>query len=269
MTTAVKLIQAGLREGNLIAVGKSPTTDEQLEALDALNRFVNGIFGFEMGENLADWLFPLPQRTAQLNSNFPQGPGVISVIDEPLMGGPAGNVSCLTPYPPKNSRIVWGLTTGTLWFPQAPEPGSRMAFVQGSGAGDDGQPGEVLTIDGNGRLIQDPADMQFKATVQLTAPAEPAQWFYRDDLGYWVVCMDMDLTDECPFPKEFDDFFICALSKRLAPRYGKITAQETVETARVTLARLKARYRQSAPTVYGSQDFANGLQSYQSGRWWW
>lgn len=260
MTTALKLIQAAYREGNLIAVGKQPGTDEQSEALEALNRFINGIFGFEMGENLADWLYPAPQRTAPVAANYPQ---------HPIVECQSGLTNTyLTPFPPRNSRIVWGQTTGTVYFPEAPEPGSRLAFVEGSGAGDEGQPGEILTLDGNGRQVQDPADLAFKSTLDLTSPADGHQWFYRDDLGQWVLCQDLALTDECPFPKEFDDFFICTLAKRLAPRYGKITAAETIETAKITLVRLKARYRQSAPTVYGSDNFPRTSQSYISGSWW-
>lgn len=260
MTKAVDLIQSAYREGNLIAAGKSPTTAEQTEALAALNRFVNGIFGFEMGENLADWQFPAPQRTAPVAANYPQLPA-------PDYLGPLYN-SYFSPYPPKNSRVVWGAITGTVYFPDKPEPGSRMAFVQGSGAGDSGAPGQILTFDGNGRLIQDPADMTYKTQITLTSPAVSTQWFYREDLGYWVLCQDMVSTDECPFPKECDDFFICALAKRLAPRYGKLTAAETIETAKITLSRLKARYRQSAPTVYGSENFPRTSQSYIVGDWW-
>jgi hypothetical protein len=260
MTLAADLIQSAYREGNLIAAGKQPTTAEQTEALAALNRFVNGIFGYEMGENLADWQFPAPQRTAPVAANYPQLP-------RPDYLGPLYN-SYWSPFPPINYRVVWGAVTGTVYFSDKPEPGSRMAFVQGSGAGDDGEDGSILTFDGNGRLIQDPDDLQYKTQITITSPAESVQWFYRDDLGQWVVCQDMELTDECPFPKEFDDFFICALAKRLAPRYGKITANETIETARITLSRLKARYRQSAPTVYGSTDFPRTSQSYIVGDWW-
>jgi hypothetical protein len=138
MTTATTLIQAAYREGNLIPVGKSPTPTEQSEALDGLNRLVNGIFGFEMGENLADWLFPAPQRTAPVAANYPQLPA-------PAYQGVLQN-TYMTPYPPNNVRVVWGGVTGTLWFPEKPEPGSRMAVVQGSGAGDSGAPGQIITL---------------------------------------------------------------------------------------------------------------------------
>lgn len=261
MTTATLLIQAAYREGNLIAVGGSPTAGEQTEALALLNRLVDGIFGFEMGENLADWLFPVPQRTAPVAANYPQLP-ISSFLTAPYSS------AFLSPYPPNNSRVVWGGVTGTLYFPEAPEPGSRMAVVQGSGAGDSGAPGQILTLNGNGRTIQDPTDKFLKNTVVLTNPATSNQWIYRDDLGQWMLCQDMAIGDDCPFPKEFDDFFICAAAKRLAPRYGKITAKETIETAKTKLAALKARYRQTAPTVYGSDSFPRTSQSYLTGSWW-
>lgn len=259
MTTATLLIQAAYREGNLIAVGASPNATELTEALPALNRLVNGIFGFEMGENLADWLYPVPQRTAPVAANYPQLPSCAA---------PAWMSTCLSPYPPKNTRVVWGGVTGKVYFPEAPEPGTRMAVVQGSGAGDHGAAGQILTLDGNGRTIQDPADQAFKNTVALVDPLTSNQWIYRDDLGQWKLCQDMAIGDDCPFPKEFDDFFICALAKRLAPRYSKITARETIETAKAKLSALKARYRQSAPTVYGSEDFPRSAQSYLTGSWW-
>jgi hypothetical protein len=262
VTTATLLIQAAYREGNLIAVGRSPTTDEQNEALPALVRLINGIFGFEMGENLAEWLFPVPQRTAPVAANYPQLPAA-SYLNQPYCS------AYLAPYPPRNSRVVWGGVTGTLYFPEAPEPGTQMAVVQGSGAGDGGTPGAILTLNGNGRQIQDPADQTYKNTVTLTNPAASTNWFYRDDLGKWMLVADLaTLGADNLFPKEFDDFFICALSKRLAPRYGKITAAETIATAKLTLTRLKARYRQSAPTVYNSQDFPRTSQSFLPGNWW-
>lgn len=125
-----------------------------------------------------------------------------------------------------------------------------------------GQLGALLTLDGNGRTIGGAPQQQYYA------PVPNMQWLYRADLGDWVPVQDMGLNDQCPFPEEFDDFFICALSMRLAPRYQKITAAETQKCAVDTLKRLKARYRQAGVTVYGSSDMPRSLQSYISGRWW-
>jgi hypothetical protein len=257
MTTATDLIQAAFREGNLIAVTAAPTAAEAAEALERLNKLISGVFGYEMGENLEDWLAPNPQRTAPVAANYPQLPLSTSMD------------SCLSAnwslYPPKNRRIVWGGTTQTIYFPESPMDGSRMAVVQGSGAAVGGSPGAILTLDGNGRTIE---TINTKA---LTDPIEPASWMYRADLGDWIAIeelVDPD-TDESPFPEEFDDFFICALSKRLAPRFGKVIAAETVETAKMTLKRLKARYRQAGVTTYGAENIPNSQQSYNSGSWWW
>lgn len=259
MTTALALITAAFREGNLIPVGTSPTTAEITETLERLNALVNGVFGYEMGENLRDWLYPSPQRTAPVAANYPQAP-------MPPYTSSLSN-TYLTPFPPKNSRIIWGARTGTVYFPEKPEPGSRMAFVQTPGAGDSGAAGQILTLDGNGRTIEGANTKVLVSTSPVVLPAR--QWMYRDDLGDWTLCADMAQGDQCPFPKEFDDFFVCALNKRIAPRFGKITAMETIETAKKSLANLKTRYRQSAPTVYGSEDFPTSSQSFRTGSSWW
>lgn len=267
MTTAATIIQAAFREGNLIPVGKQATADQITEALDKLNRLVLGILGYKMGENLADWPIPQPQRTASVAANYPQGP----------------LASCLNqqgfPYPPNNRRIVYGGTVQTAYFPEKPNPGSQMAVVQASGAGDGGTTGQVLTLNGNGRTIQTPPSGAFTNTVTFTfstvSPFAPIRWFYRDDLAQWVQIATLTsgsgaaYTDNLPYPGEFDDFFICALAKRLAPSYGKIIAKETVETALKTEFAFVARYRQPTETVYGSGNFPNSYQSYLNGNWWW
>lgn len=376
MTTATVILQDIFREGNLIAAGASPSTAEQTEALAVLNRVVDGVFGFEMGENLSDWLVPVPQRTAPVAARWPQGP-----LASPLNLGPSKFV---WPYPPTNRRIVFGSVTNTCYFPEAPDDGARMAIVQGSGAGDAGTPGTahgvmtqtalptathtvtigaqvytwvaaltvanqvligatvanslvnlaaavnggegqgvvygpgtvanasasasmdfaagtltatalqagaagnsiastttdgngswaaatllggivgaILTLDGNGRYIDGAAQQQFETPIPAT------QWIYRADLGSWLTANDMGLLDQMPFPKEFDDFFIVAGMRRLAPRYNKIMSTESLQTALVTLQRLQARYRQAALTTYGSENFPRTDQSYLGASWWW
>jgi hypothetical protein len=256
-TAASSLIQSAYREGNLIAVGTTPTTAEQAEALLLLNNFVLGIFGYEMGENLQDWPAPAPQRTAPVAANFPQFP----VCSDPL----AATSPNTYPYPPRNKRIVWGGTTLTVYFPEKPMDGSRMALVMASGAGDGGTAGAILTLNGNGRTIE-AANTKTYTNPDATLPR---QWLYRADLANWQAVLPLAAADPCPFPPEFDDFFICALSMRLAPRYNKVTAAETAKTALDTLKRLKARYRQAGVTTYGSENFPLAAQSYLSGRPWW
>lgn len=263
MSTAQEIIQAAYREGNLIPAGKQPTTDELVESLRLLNAYIRALFGFEMGENLADWQSPAPQRTAPVAANYPQLPyptdAQFGITTFPLANDPSANIY---PYPPANSRIVFGKITMTAYFPEQPNDGARMALVEGTGLGDSGTDGQIITLDGNGRTIEgDP-------TQAYVAPVDPRAWFYRADLADWVALIDMELADDMPFPGEFDDMFACALAIRLAPRYGKTTAPETAGTFKTKLAQFKARYRQTAVTVYGSSDFPHTYQAYNSGPWW-
>ena len=264
MTTATQVIQAAYREGNIIPVGQQPTAAEQTEALDRLNAYILGVYGQELGENLSDWPFPAPQRTAPVAANYPQAP-YPQDLDSLVLTSPfAGDPSTLVyPYPPKNSRIVFGNVAGTLFFHEAPDDGSRMAIVQGSGAGDSGTPGATIILDGNGRTIEG------ANTQSYSQPVAGRQWLYRADLGDWTAVLTLALTDNIPFPPEFDDLWICLLNIRLAPRYHKEVSSETKLIATQMLKTLKTRYRQQAVTTYGSSDFPRALESYISGRWFW
>lgn len=246
MTTARALIQQAYREGNIIPVGATPSTPELTEALPRLNRYIRGVFGFEMGELMADWVHPQPQRTGN-HANFPQAP-----FSNDLGSG-------VTPYPPKNSRIVWGgIADSTLYFPEAPDNGSRMGLVIGTKA----DTTKVLTLSGNGRMIEGAA-----VQAQPTPPIVK-EWLYRADLGDWKLVADMTIDQECPFPIEHDDLWICLLAIRLASRYGKVTTSETMAIAKVALQRFQTAYRQTQDTVYRSYDHPLALQSF-SGAWWW
>lgn len=142
MTKATDIITSAFREGNIIPVGGTPTTAEQTEGLERLNRLIQGLYGAEMGENLIDWLVPAPQRTATVAANFPQLPYPVDTAGDifplPFASDPTNEIY---PYPPKNSRIVYGNVTNTVFFPEQPEDGTRMALVPGSGAGDTGVSG--------------------------------------------------------------------------------------------------------------------------------
>lgn len=257
MTTATEIIQNAYREGNILPVGTSPGVNETTEALARLNNLIVAVFGTEMGENLVDWLVPSPQRTAPTAANFPQGPQTI--FDD--SGSLAGNSNAVWPYPPKNSRIIYGSVASTVYFPEAPDDGSRMAIVQGSGAGDSGTAGAVLTLDGNGRTIEG------VNTQAYPSPVTGRSWFYRADLADWRALEPLEAADDMIFPPEFDDLWITMLAIRLAPRYGKVVAAETVAINKSMLSKFSNRYMQSQVTVYGSQNIPNSDQSYLNGNW--
>ena len=270
MTIARDIIQRGFREDNLIPVGRTPTAAEEAEALVLLNSFMLSVYGYELGENMEDWIAPQPQRTAPVAANFPQLPYPLTsdymANPSPLADDYSLNIY---PYPPPNSRIVWGGNPLTVYMPEAPRPGSRIAFVQGSGAANSlATPGSQLVLDGNGRMIEQ-EDLSVADTVTLTNPAQPVKWFYRDDIALWKIVRKIGIEEELLYPEEYDDFWIGALSIRLAPRYNKTVSQDTKNNTARMLSKMRTEFRQVSPTVYRSDEIPRALESYVSGHWSW
>ena len=269
-TQAQNIVSDAYREANIVALGSSPTANQQTEALERLNRYILGVYSFELVEPLADWMAPQPQRTAPVAANYPQAPYPLNT-DSSILPFPMSTEldPYVYPYPPKNSRVVWGGNTMTVFFPEQPENGSRMQLVQGSGAGDNGQNGNILTIDGNGRYVSAAGNTQNTYVFNATVPIATISWIYIAELGVWQAINDLALTDSLPFPSTFNDLWITALMIRLGPRYNKPASEETQLIFKQMLLKIKQAYRQSAPTVYGSFDFPRTLQSYISGHWFW
>jgi hypothetical protein len=215
-----------------------------------------------MGEMLEDWLLPAPQRTAPVAANYPQLP-YPQGLDGNLLSLPINTTPgpFVTPFPPKNSRIVFagkGGTSYTAYFPEAPDDGSRMGLIQGA----TGDSGVSLTLDGNGRLIDG------SPTMALTTPLTHMRWLYRADIGDWRPMAQLLASDEMPFAPDMDDFFISALAIRFAPGYDKTVSGETSLAYKSGMSAFRARYRQAGTTTYGSGNIPNGQQSFISGRWW-
>lgn len=263
MSTAQALITDSYRELNITAIGVTPTPAQLSEGLDQLNRFLRGIFGSQMGELLQDWEAPSQQRTAPVAANFPQLPYPLGQ-DVTLMGIPlsGGTSNLIWPYPPKNSRIVFGGTQSTkVYFAEQPDDGSRMGLIMGALA----TPGVILTLDGNSRTING------AATQAVTMPMASGQrWIYRADLGDWRPVASLALADESPFAEDMDDYVSLSLAIRLAPKNDKTVSAETAAAYKDAKTIFEARYKQSGTTVYKSTDIPNSYESYQSGRgqWW-
>lgn len=241
MTQVNKLITQSFREGNLLPIGKAPTPDEVAEALDRLQNNVTCYFGYELGEKLEDWNVPSRQRTAPVSAHYPFTP---YKDDKP---------ADVYLYPPPNVRLVTHIVGSTrVYLQQQPEDGARMGFVDiGSTA--------FLIIDANGRLIEGDFDISVD-------PPDPQEWFYRADLGNWMrVPTVLALTDESPFPAEFDDLLISDLAIRLSSRFGVDPRAGTVQTYKNKLDQMKARYRQHPLVPGNSQDIPRSWQSYLTG----
>lgn len=260
MTTAQDSISSAYRELNVTPIGIAPNPAQLAEGLLELNKLLRIIFGSQMGELLADWEAPFNQRTAPVAANFPQNPYPANQ-DSQMMGMPLSGGSGLEfwPYPPKNSRIVFGATQATtVFFPEQPDDGSRMGVIQGALAGT----GIALTLDGNGRTIDG------ARTQVLTTPLTHMRWIYRADLGDWRPIASMALTDELPFPEDMADFIDLKLAVRLAPKNDKTVSAESVAALKQAQIIFEARYKQNGTTTYKAADIPLSAESFLSGRYW-
>lgn len=250
MTLASSLVQQGYREGNLIPVGQQPSAAQLAEGLTMLNNLLEGVFGFVLGVPLMDWLVPRPQRTA-------------NAADYPLYPGGNWDINQYSyQYPPNDARMVWNGTQQLVYMPEAPFDGARMAFVTSTGEASSAPPG-TLTIDGNGFFIE--GNQQYSPASGVTHRA----WFYRADIATWMHAALVGAGDEFPFPDALDDYWVCALSIRLSPRYGKVIQDSTKARYTEMAATLKTRYHNEHPVDSGGRLIRGAFQSYNLNFGWW
>jgi hypothetical protein len=245
LTQVQSLVVGAFREGNLIPVGTQPSTAELTEGLDLFNRLLLSLFGFTVGEKLRDWRIQEQQRTGSVSRTYPLLPGsqLSRVPQWPL-------------YPPQNARIVWDGSPVHAYFPERPDDGAVMGLTPGSGAAQSDQ-GE-LTLDGNGLLIAG----QELAEYDSLAMVEPKRWFYRADLGDWLEVKALAVDEDNLFPPELDDLWICGVSIRMAPRYGKEIGAATIARVKDMQTLLRTRYAQSEPTPSGCENTIPAFESF-------
>jgi len=231
---------------NVIPVGMTPSVAQAAEGLKVLNRFLQSVFGFLMGEPLSDWHVPFDQRSGTVAADYPFLPGA----QKPLTV--ANNA-----YPPPNRRIVWDGSTRTVYFPDKPSDGARMQLVKASGAN---ATAGTLTLDGNGNFIED------AATTSPTGD-DTLSWLYRADLANWMALATLSGTDEMIFPEELDDLWPCAVAIRLSPRYGKALLAGTTETYKRMLDTLRTRYQQAGQEGSRGDELVPAAESYYGSGW--
>lgn len=245
MTTALVLVTAAYREANIIAMGDTPTADEQTEGLARLNGFLSSLFSYDVGgTQLSDWPTP-PAETSPVFARYPRLPQKESLPSD------------VWPYPPQNVRLLASITTATtVYFPSAPSAGARMALANvGSTAA------ITLTLNGNGRKIGSAATFAV-VPASMTAPLE---WFYRDDLATWQPLASLAIGDESPLPATFDDLLIIGTAARLVTRHGRTLSAESTALFQDQMSKVRARYQteQQMPSDYDRdlavwQPFASG-----------
>lgn len=162
-------------------------------------------------------------------------------------------------YPVANSRIISSITEATtIYFPENPDDGARMGFV------DIGMTA-ALTLDGNGRLIENLAYLIIDP--ESVTPLSRAEWLYRSDLGGWIRLETLTATDQSPLPKEFDGLLIAWTNMLLCPGQGKEPSQATVDARERILSKLKQRYRQHVAVTTPASGLAATQQTYSDNPW--
>lgn len=218
MTPVTDIIKDAYRESNLLAISATPTDLEQEEALRLLNRFVLSVIGNEAGDPLNS--FPLGRQNIGSPSGFPYYENLPYEPDW---------------FVPLNTRLALNLSAPvTVFLHPVPQDGSRFAFNDLAG----NLSTNSMTVEGNGRLIEG------QLSVVMDQDGDEREYIFRADTGNWQKVSPLLLTDEMPFPADFDDFFIIGLAMRLNPRNSISISPESASAFQKAARSFKARYHQ-------------------------
>lgn len=251
-------IARAYREAAIKRIGSTLTADETAEGLIRVNDFLFSLFSDEIGENLVDFPFPpnirnTPYPADTMAQQYPQNLSAFDQPFTPVMSTTSDPTTC-----PQNVRILWrGTSASTIYLPEQPSDGARFAFADvGSTA--------TLTINANGRKIDNGTSIG--TTVTATNATDPSEWFYRADLGTWIVLKQLATTDSSPLPAKYDSLVVSGAAIRL-------TALDNIEPTKGTmfiydrlLKNAKAQYKQHTNTTYGGQNLRPSYQGYSWNR---
>ncbi len=218
MTVVSSIITDAFREGNILPITKAPTDAQTTEALRLLNQLFSAIYGDEAGEALQDW--PLGQFGRE-------SPDSDWCWTEDRLSQPQIN----------RRLLALNEQAKTVFLPLYPQDGSRIGIADPYGR----LAAFPVTFDGNGRTIEG------AQTLLLDANGTYREWFYRADLGNWMRLTGVALTDEMPFPADFDIFFTILLAMRINPRYGREMDPQSQIIFKSQQRAFIARYLQSMP----------------------
>lgn len=257
---ASEAITRAYREANILPLGATPSTDEMSEGLYRLNALWRSLKSGDIGQELAQWNTPTIQRTASQNADYLNlgFPGMLGGTNgQPRLGkenpqsGPSYNVAF---YPPQNSLMLCQITQDgqIISLNQFPDDGAQMGYH-------DNQSTVSVEINANGRLIEG------QVSITKNPGADPCEWFYRADLGEWILQTDLAEDDDLPLPSAFDDLFVTGLAIRLCGLDQVAPQPATQQAFAAILKRARARYRQRMPMTYGGQNTPGSIQNYNYG----
>lgn len=220
MTQVLEIITQGYRESNLIAISGAMTPLQQAEGLARLQALVASTYGYDVGEALTDLSVGYKNQEAPDYQNSPYATSTYR-----------------WQRPEVNTRLVLNQDSAQrIFLPRDPRKGSRIAVVDVFSA----LAAFPITLDGNGYLIDG------LATKLLNINATNKTWMFDDATSGWREITEVTLvTDEMPFGRAFEDYFITKLASRLNSRYGRSLTQETMMRLQEQQEQMMATFRQS------------------------
>lgn len=255
MTRVADIIKDAFYEAGLTTELQHATPTQTARAMTTLDSIIKFLYGTDAGEELNPW--PL--------GNFGRADQSRMTPSEQMLT-----------YPPLNVRFVCTNENAiTVNLPVTPSPGARFGvmdpFNRLSTA--------PITIDGNGRTVDGAAN------ITVNTDGLNAIWFYGDDTGNWKKVTPLLITDDMPFPSEYDQMFIIMLAMRLSPVYGRNQSSVQAQFLKGFRQQFMARYIQEAPlqidpsiSFQSFQSYDNFAQSYwglstnaynRGIGWWW
>lgn len=240
MTQVADIIEKAFFEAGLTTDLQHATPTQTANAMDTLAGIISLQYGTNVGEIFQPW--PL--------GNYGRSADARQVL--------SGNILVM---PPANSMLI-ATNEGalTVYLPVNPSPGSRFGIVDPYSR----LAANPVTLDGNGHAIES------GQSVLLDTDATNRQWLYRDDLGAWARVTPLLITDDMPFPSDFDQMFIILLAMRLSIPYGQNQSQLQLSFLKGMSQQFQARYTQSLPLQINPEIAFPTAQSYENfaGGWW-
>lgn len=233
MTMLADIIQGGYRELNLVGIGKDPTTAQTAEALALLNRVFDHVLGDAAGNLMYAWPLGNYGRQAMDQVDW----------DTQQWQNPV----------PNTKLVVTNADAMTVYLFPKPSDGARMGIIDPYNR----LASVPILLDGNGFTIEN------AATDLLATNGMDRTWLFRQDLGNWQRLTPLLVSDQSPFPSEYDDYFMILLALRLAPRAGRDLAATTTAAYESLAKKFVARYYQSAPLITDRALMFNSKQSYR------
>lgn len=213
MTTAQAIIRQAFRESQILDLNVPPTDDEQAEALTLLQGVVSRRIRPPV---LTCWL------------------GAVSSIKQ-QRGVVLRDFTSFVPHTALPQDVYLNCimdNTYSVLLPPSPSDGSRLIVIDvGKNFGT-----FPLTLVGNGNLVDD------GVSITLSTSGVGVNLLYRRDLGQWITVTDLGLSQNIPFPTEFDTLFSIDLALRLNPRYGVSMDEITAQIYQDVKSRFNSRY---------------------------